>query len=261
LSIGIITLSEEGTVIARTLATALPDVEVYVHQSILLEFAEVKRFDHIVKLTRRIFPVHQGLIFIAPCGVAVRAVAPCIHKKKSDPAVVVVDVGGRFAVSLLSGHEGGANRLAVEVASIIGAEPVISTTTEAKKTLIVGIGCRKNVLRNEIIGAVISVLEEKGLLLEDVRLLATADLKKTEAGLIEASNTLDVPLVFISSENIRTFGNAFQKSRVVERNVGLPAVAEPCCMLAGRNTKLIVGKTKCNNITIAVARENCLWSV
>lgn len=261
MSIGIVTLSEEGMIIARNLAKGLPDTQVYVHQSILSEYAEAERFAHIVTLTRRIFSVHCGHIYIAPCGVAVRAVAPCIHKKKSDPAVVVVDVGGRFAVSLLSGHEGGANRLAVAVAKIIGAEPVISTTTEAKKTLIVGIGCRKNVPKIEIISAVISVLEENGLRLEDVRLLATADLKKAEAGLTETSNELDVPLVYVSSENIRTFGNAFLTSRVVERNVGLPAVAEPCCMLAGRNTKLIVGKTKCNNITIAVARENCLWSV
>ena len=50
---------------------------------------------------------YDGLVYIAPCGVVVRAIAPFLEHKTKDPAVVVVDVGGRWAVSLLSGHEGG----------------------------------------------------------------------------------------------------------------------------------------------------------
>ena len=56
----------------------------------------------------------RGLVYVVPVGVAVRAIAPLIRHKTTDPAVVAVNVGGRWAVSLLSGHEGGANQLAIE---------------------------------------------------------------------------------------------------------------------------------------------------
>jgi cobalt-precorrin 5A hydrolase len=261
LSTGIITLSSEGLTIARALAKGFTDAVVYAHQSVLIECREAVHFEQIIKLTRRIFRVHRGLVYIAPCGVAVRAVAPCLDRKTTDPAVVVLDAGGRFAVSLLSGHEGGANRLAVKVANIIGAEPVISTTTDARKTVIVGVGCRRNITKTDVVRAIVSSLEENAILLDEVRMIATADIKRNETGLIEAATELNVPLIFVSSERISTFGGVFKNSSFVQEKVGLPAVAEPCCMLAGRNTKLIVRKGKCNKVTIAIARESCLWSV
>ena len=81
----------------------------------------------------RIFPACREIVCAVPCGVVVRAVAPLIRNKFEDPAVVVLDVGGRWSVSLLSGHEGGANDLAMRVANLLGAEPVVTTTTEALK--------------------------------------------------------------------------------------------------------------------------------
>ena len=58
------------------------------------------------------------------------SVAPLLQGKDRDPAVVVVDEGGRFAVSLLSGHLGGANELARRVAEALGGTPVITTATD-----------------------------------------------------------------------------------------------------------------------------------
>lgn len=71
-----------------------------------------------------------GLVFVASAGLVTRTIAACLTAKDSDPAVVVVDHQGRFAVSLLSGHVGGANRLAAQVARIIGGQPVITTATD-----------------------------------------------------------------------------------------------------------------------------------
>lgn len=72
----------------------------------------------------------DGLVFIGAAGIAVRAIAPFVADKKTDPAVVVVDDCGRYAISLLSGHVGGANELTRMVAAITGAEPVITTATD-----------------------------------------------------------------------------------------------------------------------------------
>ena len=76
-----------------------------------------KRFERIIDLTREIFPSYEGLIYVAPSGMVVRAIAPLLTHKTVDPAVVVVDVGGRWAVSLLGGLLGwGAGLLASWVA-------------------------------------------------------------------------------------------------------------------------------------------------
>ena len=115
---------------------------------------EATRFQSIVELTREVFPRFHGLVYIAPVGLVVRAVAPCLRHKTTDPGVVVVDVGGRWAVSLLGGHEGGANELAFAVANILGAEPVVTTSTEAAKDLIVGVGCRRGAEADAIVAAV-----------------------------------------------------------------------------------------------------------
>lgn len=72
----------------------------------------------------------DALVFVGACGIAVRAVAPHVCSKTEDPAVVCVDERGRFAVSLLSGHIGGGNRLTNAVAAGIGAVPVITTATD-----------------------------------------------------------------------------------------------------------------------------------
>lgn len=70
------------------------------------------------------------ILFLAT-GAATRIVAPLLHDKTSDPAVVCVDEAGRFAVALCGGHRGGANALARRVAGILGAEPVVTTATDA----------------------------------------------------------------------------------------------------------------------------------
>lgn len=76
------------------------------------------------------FSSRDGLIFVSACGIAVRAVAPHVRDKLTDPAVVSVDEAGRFAVPLLSGHVGGANDLARTVAALTGGTAVISTATD-----------------------------------------------------------------------------------------------------------------------------------
>ena len=83
-------------------------------------------------------------IFIGACGIAVRSIAPFVKSKKVDPAIVVVDEQGKFAISLLSGHIGGANELAQEVAEIVHGQPVVTTATDLNNKFAVDVFAKKN---------------------------------------------------------------------------------------------------------------------
>lgn len=72
----------------------------------------------------------DALVFVMASGIVVRCIAPYIQSKTSDPAVLVLDQNGRFVISLLSGHLGGANALAVKIAGLCGGTPVITTATD-----------------------------------------------------------------------------------------------------------------------------------
>jgi cobalamin biosynthesis protein CbiG len=77
-----------------------------------------------------LFEAGRPLVCIMALGIVVRILGPLARDKKSDPGVVVVDEAGRFAVSVLGGHAGGANALAHEVAAALGATAVITTASE-----------------------------------------------------------------------------------------------------------------------------------
>jgi cobalt-precorrin 5A hydrolase len=253
----IVTLSNPGAILATALAGELPACDLFLHRGVSRRFRG-ERFDAVVDFTRGIFGRYRNLIYIMPAGVVVRAIDGLPRHKTADPAVVVVDAAGRYAISLLSGHEGGANGLALRVANILAAEPVISTTTEALKDLIVGVGCRRNANAGDIVMAIKTVLRQARLPVKCVRLLASADIKKNETGLLAAADQLGLGLRFISSGEIRATTKHFNRSHFVSSKVKLPAVAEPSALLAGRRTQLLIPKTIINHVTIAVARENSL---
>lgn len=255
--LALISLSNEGARLLSRLARHYPEARIFLHEKCRSDFPG-ERFGQITVLTRKLFGEYRGLVFAVPTGVAVRAIAPLLRHKKEDPAVVVLDVVGRFAISLLSGHEGGANELAMAVGNILGAEPVITTTTEALKSVIVGVGCRRGAPAQKILAAVEAALQETGIGLEEVRWLASADIKADEAGLIQAARALGVPYRLVDSEEIRLSTRAFQHSEFVRQKVNLPAVAEAAALLAGRRTRLILPKKIFNGVTVALARENFL---
>jgi len=84
-----------------------------------------------------LFAQNEGLICLFSLGATIRLVAPHMKSKKTDPAVIVIDEAASFVISVLSGHIGGANSLAESIAAMLGAQPVITTAADVKKTIAV----------------------------------------------------------------------------------------------------------------------------
>ncbi len=86
----------------------------------------------------------DAMIFMESCDKVLHSIAPLVKSKKTDPAVLVLDSQGKFVISLLSGHIGGANELAQEISGGIGAVPVITTATDLSKKFAVDVFAKKN---------------------------------------------------------------------------------------------------------------------
>lgn len=253
-------LGKEGLPLAQKIFETSHEVDLYFHKDLESSLPHQK-FERVLEETKLRFSQYQNLVYIMPCGVVVRALAPLIQSKLTDPAVVVMDVLGRWAISLLSGHEGGANRLAEELSCLTSAEAIVTTTTEAAKDLVVGIGCRKETKAQVIKEALTLALKEKSLLLDQVRVMASIDIKKDEAGLLEVSQELNIPLRFFSAQELKQRQNFKTQSSFVEETVGVGAVSAPAALLAGSRTCLIVEKMIYQGVTVSIAQENSLLSV
>ena len=91
-----------------------------------------------------IFQRVDAMVFVGSVGIAVREIAPHVRDKSTDPAVVSIDELGTFVVPLLSGHIGGANELALELANALGSTPVITTATDINRRFSVDAWAARN---------------------------------------------------------------------------------------------------------------------
>lgn len=242
----IIVLDEKGEKWGEQIALGLTECSII----------KVQRKGELKDITAEIFSSFNGAVFIMALGIVVRMIAPHIKSKYSDPAVVVLDAECRYAISLLSGHEGGANGLAYKVAALVGAEPVITTGTETRKKYIIGIGCRRGVKKIEVIEAVREFLAGTKIDIAKIRTAATISLKKDEEGLIQAMEELGIPVVFLNREEIRKVRGPFSFSPAAENQLNIQGVCEPCAWIAARDPEMVQPKTVYPNITLSLVRED-----
>ncbi|MFC1855520.1 cobalt-precorrin 5A hydrolase [Thermodesulfobacteriota bacterium] len=254
----IIAITDNGYKSAKKLKSALHDATLYFPSKRGPKDDAVMYDVKLSELTTTLFNEYDGLIFCMALGIVIRMIAPHVKSKYTDPAVVVVDDQAHFSISALSGHEGGANNLSITVANIIGANSVVTTASDSAKSIVIGIGCRRGVAKDEVISAILSALSDTGFSVNDVRCVATIDIKQDEVGLIEACMELKVPLEIISSDLIKNFNGEYDRSPFVKEKIGVEGVCEPCALLAGRKPKLVLKKRKTARVTVAITKDSLL---
>ncbi|MBI3637028.1 MAG: cobalt-precorrin 5A hydrolase [Candidatus Rokubacteria bacterium] len=137
MTLAVITVTKQGIGLGEKILAAEPDATLYVPAKYgLTETGRIRIFPgQLAPLLAEIYGRYDGFVFLMATGIVVRMIAEYIKDKRYDPAVVVMDITGRFAISLVSGHLGGANALARRMAEVTGAMPVVTTGTDVNETI------------------------------------------------------------------------------------------------------------------------------
>lgn len=154
MKVGIISFTEGGALLCARLCSLYSkkgwDCRGYVPKRFFRigweDIGIVRQEQTLAEWTGSMFREGRDLVFIGAAGIAVRGIAPYVRDKMKDPAVLVVDEMGSYVIPLLSGHVGGANELAVDIAGAIGAQPVITTATDVRGIFAVDVFAAKNSL-------------------------------------------------------------------------------------------------------------------
>lgn len=331
-------LTPNGAIVAGTIGERLTNIDCHIPAHMKERGDACAGFEDLKARVSSAFWHYEGHIFIMATGIVVRIIAPLIKDKTVDPAVVVLDEKCNHCISLVSGHLGGANELARQIAQIVNAVPVITTATDVnnvpsidliakefdlaienpeaikivnmalleRKTievvdpygllkdslngealgggknqpmiyvgdeimelpptclvlrpriLVAGIGCNRGTGKEEIKRCLYDVFRKHQLSPKSLCGLATIDIKKDEAGLIELAEEFGLPIMFYSSEELNRARGVQSPSKLVKRHIGVESVCEGAALLGAKTSKLLVPKQAAKDVTVAVARTVCM---
>lgn len=127
MKIAIISVTNQGKNISNILYDNL------INNPLVLQVTQYHK--NVMDTVKETFSNYDCIIGIMASGIMIRAIAPYVNSKLSDPAVILIDDNGNFVISLLSGHFGGANDLTVKLADIINSTPVITTSTDVNNKI------------------------------------------------------------------------------------------------------------------------------
>lgn len=148
MKLAIISFTENGIKLSQTVAKRLSRRKVTLYTKCSRYTAEdlkVQRVKESLQVwTAQRMAEGDALLFIGACGIAVRAIAPNLTDKLHDVPVLVMDEEGQYVIPILSGHVGGANELARELADLMDARPVITTATDVQKKFAVDLFAKRN---------------------------------------------------------------------------------------------------------------------
>ncbi|MBF0556615.1 MAG: cobalamin biosynthesis protein, partial [Nitrospirae bacterium] len=260
MDIAVFCITHNGAALAKKIAASTP-ADLHVKTGVLTEAegsAKVHTFDSLSAHTASVFNQYGGLVFVMSLGIVNRVIAPLMRNKLEDPAVVTLDEAGRFAVSTLSGHEGGANALTYLISSITGAQPVVTTATDSLRIYTCGVGCVKGAKKEAITAAIAEGCKKAGIATDNLRCLASAWVKRDEQGLLAAASALHLYVRFIPKWMIDMYyerNTTAVKSDMVFKSIGVYGVSEPSAALSGSSSRLVLPKTIFDGVTVAIARE------
>jgi len=132
--IAVIAITRRGAQLANKLYNSLGECDIFISERYAgAENGIAKKFapSELSQFITTAWKQYDGIVCIMATGIVVRMIAPLLSSKQTDPAIVVMDDAGRFSISLLSGHLGGANELAERCAFATGARAVVTTATDA----------------------------------------------------------------------------------------------------------------------------------
>lgn len=245
----VISLTEAGQRLGRRISAALGDSE---------SWHKPEPFGERV---RGAFRDGDALIMICATGIAVRTLAPIIDSKHSDPPVLVLDEAGRFVIPLLSGHEGGANALAAQIADLIDAQLVLTTARDyLRPVYAAGLGCERGCGEAEMNDLLRQCLAKAGIEADQLVSINSIDIKVDEAGLIALAERHGLPFTTHGARALRRFEHLLStRSDYVYDTVGVYGVAESAALLAAAaagdaEPELVVEKQKSRRATCAIAR-------
>lgn len=147
-------LTEQGARLALQIKKHLEGSRCFLPERLDYMDASAEYFKKFQEIAEKAFSNKKNLVCVMAAGIVVRTIAPLMQGKDVDPAVVVMDEKGKFVISLLSGHLGGANELAVRVAAITGGTPVITTATDVNDLPAIDLWAKKRGLAIENLSAI-----------------------------------------------------------------------------------------------------------
>jgi cobalt-precorrin 5A hydrolase len=135
-SVALVAITKGGAKLLARLKAALPQADAFVPEKFKDEapFASPVQ-EPLKELLADLWPRYKGIVAVVSLGALVRSIATLLKDKRTDPGLIAIDEAGGFVISVLSGHLGGANALANELAKRIGATPIITTASDSLGTI------------------------------------------------------------------------------------------------------------------------------
>jgi cobalt-precorrin 5A hydrolase len=246
--VDIFSLTDRGNALAKQLRLCLANASHY------------HRIKPFAAKLRSSFLAGHRVVFIGSTGIIIRALAPVLVDKHQDPAVVVISESTDYVIPLLSGHEGGGQQFAEQIAQAISSTCVVTSHTDYRHPIYtLGMGCDRGCPLAMLVELYDQHVPES--IKSRVIALASIDIKAEEPALLALAKTLQLPFVTFSADRLRTVEDQLsRRSEVVFREVGCYGVAEAAAIVsAQKNTRSVAelyrNKQKNHRATIAVARS------